>query len=147
MIFSALSRHLTVSILAVTATFAFASTAMAQGVLPEGAKWEKISSAGKAFGEGVVAARDGTLYLVDLAPPGTLFRYDPKSGETTKVMEPSGMANGLHIDKNGDLLMAQGQPGAVKIAKRNLTTGEVTTVVDSIEGKHLIAPNDITTDA
>ncbi len=53
---------------------ALIGTASAQGLLPDGAKWEKVSSAGKAFGEGVVAARDGSVYLVDLAPPGTLFR-------------------------------------------------------------------------
>ena len=58
---------------------ALTGAASAQGILPEGAKWEKVSSAGKAFGEGVVAAKDGSIYLVDLAPPGTLFRYDPKT--------------------------------------------------------------------
>jgi gluconolactonase len=123
------------------------STASAQGVLQEGAKWEKVSSAGKAFAEGVVAAKDGSIYLVDLAPPGTLFRYDPKTGQTETVMSPSNMANGLHIDKNGDLLMGQGLPGSQMLAKRNLKTGEVTKVLDSYQGKKLIAPNDITTDA
>ena len=49
---------------------ALTGAASAQGILPEGAKWEKVSSAGKAFGEGVVAAKDGSIYLVDLAPPG-----------------------------------------------------------------------------
>jgi gluconolactonase len=120
--------------------------ATAQGVLPDGAKWEKVSSAGKAFAEGVVAAKDGTLYLVDLAPPGILFRYDPKTGETTKVMDPSGMANGLHIDKNGDLIMGQGQPGVQVLSKRNLTTGAVSVLADKYEGKRLVAPNDMTTD-
>src|SRR5262249_15553865 len=122
-------------------------TASAQGVLPEGAKWEKVSSAGKAFAEGVVAAKDGSIYLVDLAPPGTLFRYDPKTGQTETVMSPSNLANGLHVDKNGDLLMGQGLPGSQMIVKRNLKTGEMTKVVDNHQGKKLIAPNDITTDA
>jgi gluconolactonase len=135
-------RHAALAI----ASFALTAAASAQGVLPEGAKWEKVSSAGKAFGEGVVAAKDGSIYLVDLAPPGTLFRYDPKTGETTKVMEPSGFANGLHIDKNGDLLMAQGAPGSQGLAKRNLKTGAMTMLVDKYQGKRLIAPNDITTD-
>src|ERR1700749_3800904 len=91
---------------------ALTGNACAQGILPEGAKWEKVSSAGKAFGEGVVAAKDGSIYLVDLAPPGTLFRYDPKTGQTETVMSPSNLANGLYGDKNGDLLMGQGLPGA-----------------------------------
>jgi gluconolactonase len=126
---------------------ALIGTASAQGILPEGAKWEKVSSAGKAFGEGVVAAKDGSIYLVDLAPPGTLYRYDPKTGQTETVMSPSNLANGLYVDKNGDLLMGQGLPGSQMLAKRNLKTGEVTKVVDSYQGKKLIAPNDITSDA
>jgi gluconolactonase len=119
----------------------------AQGVLAPGAQWEKVSTAGKAFAEGVVAARDGSLYLVDLAPPGTLFRYDPRSGQTTVVSNPSNMANGLHVDRNGDLLMGKGLPGAAGLARRNLTTGAETMLVDNYQGKKLIAPNDITTDA
>ncbi len=131
-------------------TIAWAGMAAAEGVLPDGAKWEKVSSAGRAFAEGVVAAKDGSLYLVDITaalpdnPGGTLYRYDPKTGETTKVMEPSGMANGLHIDKNGDLLMCQG--GKQAIAKLNLATGAVTVLADGYRGKKLISPNDITTD-
>ena len=63
----------------------YPDVALAQNVLPEGAKWEKISSAGRAFGEGVVAAKDGSLYLVDLTaalpdnPGGTIYRHDPKT--------------------------------------------------------------------
>jgi gluconolactonase len=125
---------------------ALSGTASAQGILPEGAKWEKVSGAGKAFGEGVVAAKDGSIYLVDLAPPGTLYRYDPKTGQTETVMSPSNLANGLYVDKNGDLLMGQGLPGSQMLAKRNLKTGEVTKVVDSDQRKKLIAPSDITSD-
>jgi gluconolactonase len=133
-----------------TANLLFAGIAAAQGVLPEDAKWEKVSSAGRAFGEGVVAAKDGSLYVVDITaalpdnPGGTIYRYDPKSGETTKVLEPSGMANGLHIDKNGDLLICQG--GKQAIAKLNLATGALTILADGYRGKRFSSPNDITTD-
>ena len=68
---------------------ALTGAASAQGILPEGAKWEKVSSAGKAFGEGVVAAKDGSIYLVDLAPPGTLFRYDPKPARPRRSCRPA----------------------------------------------------------
>lgn len=139
-------RTVSLALIAFTLILGLSGAAVAQGVLPEGAKWEKVSSAGKAFAEGVVAARDGTLYLVDLAPPGILFRYDPKTGETTKVMDPSGMANGLHIDRNGDLLIAQGQPGVQVLSRRNLATGAMTVLADRYNGKRLISPNDITTD-
>jgi gluconolactonase len=125
---------------------AVGNIAIAQGILPEGAKWEQVATGGKGTAEGAVAARDGTIYIVDLAPPGQLLRYDPKTGQTIKVMDPSGMANGLHIDKNGDLLMGQGQPGVQVLSKRNLTTGAMTVLADKFEGKRLVAPNDMTTD-
>jgi gluconolactonase len=138
------------AVVAAVFSLALATTAQAQGVLPQGAKWEKVSNAGRAFGEGVVAAKDGSLYLVDLTaalpdnPGGTIYRYDPKSGQTTKVLEPSGMANGLHVDRNGDLLICQS--GKQAIAKMNLGTGAVTILADNYRGKKLIAPNDLTTD-
>jgi gluconolactonase len=117
-----------------------------QAVLPVGATWEKVSEAGKVFGEGVVAAPDGSLYLVDLAPPGTLFRFDPRRGETTVVASPSGMANGLHIGRDGDLLVCKGAPGGAGVFKRNLATGAETLLAGTYGGRKLIAPNDITTD-
>ena len=50
------------------------------------------------------------------------------------------MSNGLHIDKNGDLLIAQdsggdGRGGARAIARRNLATGAMTLVADRYQGK------------
>ena len=142
-----MSRSLVSYAILAAASAALIGTASAQGVLPDGAKWEKVSSAGKAFAEGVVAARDGSIYLVDVPPPGILFRFDPKSGQTETIMSSSNSTTGLHIDKNGDLLMAQGLPGSQMLAKRNLKTGEVTKLVDSYQGKKLIAPNDVTSDA
>jgi len=125
---------------------ACAGAAHAGAVVPDEAQWEKVSTAGKAFAEGVVAARDGSIYLVDLLPPGTLFRYDPRTKETTTVAAPDGLANGLYVDvKSGDLIMGLGTPPA--LARRNLKTGEVTTLVDRYQGKRLIGPNDITEDA
>jgi gluconolactonase len=138
------------AVVATVVILAVANTAGAQRVLPEGAKWEKVSSAGRALGEGVVAAKDGSLYLVDLTaalpdnPGGTIYRYDPKSRQTTKVLEPSGMANGLHVDRNGDLLICQS--GKQAIAKMNLSTGAVVILTDNYRGKKFIAPNDLTTD-
>ncbi len=125
------------------AGFAGATSASAQGIIAKDAKWEKVSSAGKAFGEGVVAGKDGGIYVVDLLPPGVIYRYDPKSGETTETMKPSNLANGLYVDKNGDLLINE----ANGIYRRNLKTGETKLVVDKYQGKQLIGPNDLTMDA
>ena len=128
-----------------------------KGVLEAGAKWEEVSRAGKVFGEGVVAAKDGSLYISDIQPTaavkennpgGTIWRYVPATGQAAKYMEPSGMANGLHVDKNGDLLIAQGADnGGRAVLRRNLATGATTVVANAYQGKKLNSPNDITTDA
>jgi gluconolactonase len=128
-----------------------------KGIVAEGAKWEEISRAGRVFAEGVVAAKDGKLYMTDIMPTmavkenntgGTIWRYDPTTGKAEKYMEPSGMANGLHVDKNGDLLIAQGaDTGGRAVLRRNLATGATTVVADSYQGKRLNSPNDITSDS
>jgi len=126
-------------------------------ILAKDAQWQEISHSGKVWAEGVVAAKDGMVYLSDVTysgvikennPRGTIYRYDPTSGATTKYMEPSGMSNGLHVDKNGDLIIAQDADfGGRAVLRRNLTTGKTVVLADSFEGKRFNGPNDVTSDA
>lgn len=125
--------------------FLFSHAASAQ-IVARDAQWESVATGGEGTGEGVNAGKDGFIYVDDLAPPGKLLRYDPRTGKTELVMTPTNMANGMHFDRNGDLLMGQGLPGFQMLAKRNMKTGEITKLVDSYDGKRLIAPNDITSD-
>jgi gluconolactonase len=144
----------------VALVIALGSAALAQTpskILAKDAKWEQVSSIGKVWAEGVVAAKDGTIYLSDLTysavitkdnPRGTIYRYNPATGEIAKYLEPSGMSNGLHVDKNGDLLIAQDADfGGRAIVRRNLATGEMKVLADSYEGKRFNGPNDLTSDA
>ncbi len=155
---TSLSRKFFTAVAVLTCVLVAACAGMGKkGIVSEGAKWEEISRAGKVFAEGVVAAKDGKLYMTDITPTaaikennpgGTIYRYDPATGKAEKYMEPSGMANGLHIDKNGDLLIAQmADTGGRAVLRRNLATGETKVVANSYQGKKLIAPNDITSDA
>jgi gluconolactonase len=125
--------------------------------ITSGAQWEEVSRAGRLFGEGVVAARDGRLYASDITitaaikednPGGTIYRYDPGSKQTTKYLEPSGMSNGLHVDRAGELIIAQGADGGERaIVRRNLETGVQRLVAGAYQGKRLNSPNDVTSDA
>jgi gluconolactonase len=127
------------------------------GVLAPGAAWEEVSHAGKVYAEGVVAAKDGAVYVSDLTrtvllrennPRGTIYRYDPATGTTTKYMEPSGMSNGLHVDRSGDLIIAQdADAGGRAVVRRNLQTGQTSLVANAYRGKRLNSPNDVTSDA
>jgi gluconolactonase len=130
-----------------------ASVQAQQALIALGAKWEKVSGAGLGTAEGVTAARDGSIYVTDLnyavpnSPGGTIYRYDPRTGQTTKEMEPSGMANGLTVAPNGDLIIAQSANGGKQaLAQWDLKTKNVTMLVDRFEGKRLIAPNDLVFD-
>jgi gluconolactonase len=127
-------------------------------ILAEGAQWSEVSRAGLFTAEGVVADRGGFLYVSDITRPddikennpgGTIYRVDPRTGAATKLMEPSGMANGLHVDRNGDLLIAQESEmnGGRAIVRRNLATGAVTLVANAYQGRRLNSPNDLTSDA
>ena len=130
------------------------------GVVVPGAKWEEVSRTGLIFGEGVVAAADGSIYYSDLTralppaknPGGTIYRFNPATGQTAKYLEPSEMSNGLHVDRNGDLLIAQdaggeGKGGGRAIARRNLATGAMSVVAGRYQGKRFNGSNDLTSDA
>lgn len=128
-----------------------------RGIVAEGAKWEEVSRAGRVFGEGVVAAKDGRIYASDITPTGvikennpggTIWRYDPTTGRTDKFMEPSGQSNGLHVDRNGDLLIAQMADGGGRaLLRRVLPSGATTVVAGGYQGKRFNSLNDVTTDA
>ena len=126
-------------------------------ILAPGAKWEEVSRVGKVWGEGVVAGKDGSIYVTDMTykammkennPGGTIYRIDPKTKAATKVMEPSGMANGLHIDRKGDLIIAQDADGGGRgVLRRNRKTGKVTVLAKTYEGKPFDGVNDLTSDS
>ena len=135
---------------------ASASAGVPTSIIPEGTKWEELSRAGKVFGEGVVAAKDGRVYLSDITttakpednPGGTIFCFDPTTGAVTKHMEPSGMSAGLHVDKSGAMWIAQtaNPKGARRLIRQDLATGAITEVAATYRGKRLNNPNDITSD-
>ena len=57
------------------------------------------------------------------------------------------MANGMIVEKNGDLLIAQNAYGGDRaVAKRDHATGAMTVLADRYQGKRFVAPNDITLD-
>jgi gluconolactonase len=155
-----ISRFARVLSCAGVCTLLFVASATAEvptTIIPEGTKWEELSREGKVFGEGVVAAKDGQIYLSDITttakpednPGGTIFRFDPTTGVVTKHMEPSGMAAGLHVDKSGAMWIAQtaNPKGARRVVRQDLATGAITEVAAIYQGKRLNNPNDVTSDS
>ena len=126
-------------------------------VIDAGAQWEEVSRAGMLFGEGVVADKSGMVYSSDITntaaikennPGGIIWRFDPRTGQAERFLQPSGMSNGLNIDKNGDLLIGQGSDGGGRgVMRMNLATRALSPVAKTFNGKQFNAVNDVVSDA
>jgi gluconolactonase len=129
------------------------SAAVRAPIVADSSMFVEVSHVGLLFAEGVTAAPDGSVYVSDITtglgpndPGGIIYRYDPVTDSIAKYLEPSGVSNGLHVDASGNNLLIA-QTGARAIARRNLSSGAMTTLASGYDGKQLLAPNDITSDA
>lgn len=109
---------------------------VAQSPIPEGAEPERIAS-GLQFTEGPLWV-DGGLLFSDI-PANTIYRWTPDGGVEVAI-QPSQKSNGLALDADGRLLLAQ--HGARRIARRE-DDGTETALATAYEGDALNSPNDI----
>ncbi|HLF94383.1 MAG TPA: SMP-30/gluconolactonase/LRE family protein [Planctomycetota bacterium] len=93
---------------------------------------------GMKFTEGPVADGDGKVFYSDI-PNNRIMVWNGK--ENRVHMENSGGANGLKIDRNGNLIVCEG--GNRRITSISFPTGKVTVLADTYEGKKLNSPNDL----
>ena len=94
------------------------------------------------FTEGPVADGKGKVYYSDI-PNNRIMVWD---GKENKVwLENSGGANGLKIDKDGNLVVCEG--GNRRMTRINVADQKVTVLADAYEGKKLNSPNDVALDA
>jgi gluconolactonase len=126
-------------------------------IIPPGARVETLFTGGTALTEGVAVAPDGMIYFSDItfttqAAPGMveaghIWRYDPKTGQTTIFRSPSGMSNGIKFDAEGRMLVAEGADfGGRRITRTDMATGKSYIVAGLHNGRPFNAPNDITID-
>ncbi|MFP4229057.1 MAG: SMP-30/gluconolactonase/LRE family protein [Salinivenus sp.] len=107
--------------------------------VPDDASVERIAE-GFEFTEGPVWY-DGRLLFSDI-PADRVYEWTPEEGAQV-FLDPSGHANGLAVDGQGRLLLAQheGQVG------RYVEGDSVEALVAQYEGQRLNSPNDLTVDA
>ncbi len=129
-------------------------------VLPAGSKLMKLWGDGCMLAEGVAAGHDGYMYFSDITftkfckdpsekymQAGDIWRYDPKSGETTIFRSPSGMSNGLKFDRDGNMLAALGADfGGRMLIKTDMSTGKSHILSGTYNGRPYNALNDISID-
>ena len=112
-------------------------TAQAQpSPVPDDATAEEVAS-GLEFTEGPLW-HDGRLVFSDI-PADRIYEWTADGGRSV-FLEPSGHANGLAVDGEGHLLLAQhdGQVG------RLAADGSVEALAQSYDGQRLNSPNDLT---
>jgi len=119
-------------------------------IVPAGAKLELVWGEGE-FTEGPALAADGSILFSDIGE--SIYRYDPKTGKTVLFRRPSGRANGLMFNQQGELIACEGaNEGGNR--RLSITTGidggkdgMVKTLADRYEGKRFNSPNDLAIDA
>lgn len=92
-----------------------------------------------SFTEGPAADAMGNVYFTD-QPNNRILKWEAQSGDISVFMEPSGRANGLFVDHEGNLLACADEK--FQLWKINADR-EVTILVNDFEGKALNGPNDL----
>jgi gluconolactonase len=138
----------------------FPAPAGEASVLPADSKLMKVFGDGCVLTEGVAAGHDGMMYFSDITftsmckdesgkypQAGNIWKYDPKTGETTVWRSPSGMSNGLKFDADGNMIAALGADyGGRMLVKTDMATGKSYILSGLYDGKPYNALNDVSID-
>lgn len=88
-------------------------------------------------------AWDGSGLLFTNTPNNRIMRFDAQRGETSVYRTDTNAANGLMLDRDGQLYACEG--GARRMVRYE-ADGGVTVLCDNFEGKRLNSPNDLAID-
>lgn len=109
---------------------------------PRRSAWADINAEGRELGsflEGPAFDAAGNLYVVDI-PFGRIFRLDPQ-GHWTTVAAYDGWPNGLKVEADGRLLVADHKRGLLRI---DPARGDPMVVFDRCNDAPLLGLNDLT---
>jgi gluconolactonase len=116
---------------------AFVASLHAQDVIAPGATLRKLAG-GFAFTEGATCDRAGNVFFVD-QPNNRIMEWT--TNENLSVfMQPSGHANGMEFEPNGNLLACADEHNQLWEISPDKT---VTVLVTNFDGKYLNGPNDV----
>lgn len=124
-------------------------------IVDSNSKVKEVFAAGEGLIlEGPVMAPDGTLYFTDITfthvegmKAGIIWNYNPRTGETKVFRSPSGMANGLSFDSDGNLIACEGADfGGRRIIKTDMKSGKSIILAGLFNNKPFNAPNDLVID-
>jgi gluconolactonase len=107
-------------------------------VLAPGASVEKLAG-DFIFTEGPTSDKAGNVYFVD-QDNNRIMKYDT-AGVLTTFMQPSGYANGMTFDNQGNLIAAADEKN--EMWSIDVATKKVTVLFSKYDGKLLNGPNDV----
>jgi len=117
--------------------FATAWAAAAASVVAPGARLEKLAG-GFAFTEGATCDQNGNIFFVD-QPSNRIMEWSVE-GKLSTFLQPSGYANGMCFDAQGNLIACADEHNALW----SITPGKkISVLVTSFDGKYLNGPNDV----
>jgi len=116
-------------------------TAGIPGVIAAGTMPELVQET-FVFTEGPVAAPDGGLYFTDVRAE-KIYRLDA-AGKISVLVERSGGANGLSVNRDGEVFWVEGAGKRVVKWSRD---GAMTALAASTDTRPFLAPNDLMPDA
>jgi gluconolactonase len=128
--------------------------------VPAGARLDRLFDGGCILTEGVAAGHDGMIYFSDITftkickdpsgkylQAGNIWRYNPQNNQTTIFRSPSGMANGIKFDREGNMIAALGADyGGRMLVKTDMQTGKSYILTGLFNGRPYNALNDISID-
>ena len=120
-----------------TVLFASALSALADGVVAPGAKLEKLAGDFK-FTEGPTCDARGNLFFVD-QPNDRIMEWSA-AGKLSTFLQPSGRANGMMFDANGNLIACADEHNELwSIAPDK----KISVLLTNCNGKYFNGPNDV----
>src|SRR4029077_6007030 len=136
------TRRLVLALMVLGAPAALAQqSAGIPGVISPGVEPELVQE-GFTFTEGPVGAPDGGLYFNDIRV-NRIHRLDA-AGKITTLYEQTNGANGLALNKAGELFAAEGDGKRISMRHR---AAALMVLTDNVGGKPLLAPNDLILDS
>ena len=112
-------------------------------IVPGDSKPELVWAEGK-FTEGPTLGPKGVILFSDIGE--RTLRFDPVAGKTDVFREPSGKANGLMMNRKGNLIACEGANGGGRRVSLTNMKGKTRTLVDRWNGKRFNSPNDLAID-
>lgn len=114
-----------------------ATAVFADGVVAPGAKLEKLADH-FAFTEGPTRDRAGNVFFVD-QPNDRIMEWST-DGKLSTFMQPSGYANGMCFDGQGNLIACADEHNQLWSIAPDKT---VTVLITNYQGKYMNGPNDV----